>query len=407
VTHQTAKSESGIVIGLTYAISFGIYGVFFPFIPLILRAKGFSDAEVGIALSAAGLSSMLGPPIFAHAADRVVQFRRLMPVLLLISTVFVWLLDRSVSVFAAFAALFLLYLFLIPALSLLDSFTMDFILRNHAPDRGRPRAFQDFRVWGSMGFMVPSLGLALAFRGAPLDPSLLVHLTLAITLAAVVCSTFLPPNSPTKHATELPSKQALLAATRRPLRDFFIASFMVGMALGIYFTYFPRFLQEMGCSIVEVGLIINLGVLFEVLLMPFGRRLIDRFGLERIMLIGFLSLPLRMFLMVICPTLPMVIAVQLLHAPLALGLFVSTPVYLQRHAQPSYRHSLQSLNAALVVGLTRFIGPMVGATVIGSMGHLVPIESLVWAIATAGVLAVVAAVVFYRGSRSERAAFGR
>lgn len=407
MTQQTAKPESGIVIGLTYAISFGIYGVFFPFIPLILSAKGFSDAEVGLALSAAGLSSMLGPPLFAHAADRSVPFRRLMPVLLIISTVFVWLFDRSISVYGAFAALFLLYLFIIPALSLLDSFTMDFILRNRAATGGKSRMFQDYRVWGSIGFMFPSLGLALAFRGEPLDPHLLVHLTLGITLAAVVCSSYLPPNTPTKHATELPSKQAFLAAIRRPLRDFFIANFMVGVALGVYFTYFPRFLQEMGCSIVEVGLIINLGVLFEVLLMPFGRKLIDRFGLERVMLIGFLSLPLRMFLMVLSPTLPMVIAVQLLHAPLALGLFVSTPIYLQRHAQPSFRHSLQSLNAALVVGLTRFIGPMLGATVIGLMDHIVPVDGLIWAIATAGMLSIVAAAIFYNGSRGERAAFVR
>lgn len=394
------------MIGLTYAISFGIYGVFFPFIPLILRAKGFSDAEVGLALSAAGLSSMIGPPLFAHIADRSVQFRRLMPVLLLISTLFVCLLDKSISVFSAFAALFLLYLFLIPALSLLDSFTMDFILRHRAAESGRPRMFQDFRVWGSIGFMVPTLCLALIFRGAPLDPHLLVSITTGITLAAVLCSIFLPPNTPTKHATELPSKQALLAATRRPLRDFFIASFMVGVALGIYFTYFPRFLQELGCSMAQIGLIINLGVLFEVLLMPFGRKLIERYGLERIMLVGFLALPLRMFLMVLYPTLPMVIAVQLLHAPLALGLFVSTPIYLQRHAQPSYRHSLQSLNASLVTGLTRFIGPMLGAAVVGLMVGSSALEEIVWVIATAGVLAVGATVIFYRGCHGRRDAAG-
>ena len=402
MTHQTTKSESGIVIGLTYAISFGIYGVFFPFIPLILRAKGLSDAEVGLAISAAGLSSMLGPPLFAHAADRMLQFRRLMPMLLLASTTFIWLLDRSAAVLGAFISLFLLYLFLIPAFSLLDSFTMDFILRHPPAEGGRPRMFQDFRVWGSIGFMVPSVALAVVFGGEHLDPHLLAVLTMGITLIAVTCSLFLPSNTPMKHASELPSKQALMAALKHPLRDFFIANFMVGVGLGIYFTYFPRFLQELGCSLVQVGLIINLGVLFEVLLMPFGRKLIERYGLERVMLLGFCSLPLRIFLMVLSPTLPMVIAVQLLHAPLALGLFVSTPIYLQQHAQPSYRHSLQSLNVALVMGLTRFIGPMLGAWVVASLLEQQPIEGLLRAMATAGALAIIATGVFYRGCYRKR-----
>jgi MFS family permease len=139
-----------------------------------------------------------------------------------------------------------------------------------------------------------------------------------------------------------------------------------------------------------------------VLLMPFGRKLIERYGLERVMLLGFCSLPLRIFLMVLSPTLPMVIAVQLLHAPLALGLFVSTPIYLQQHALPSYRHSLQSLNVALVMGLTRFIGPMLGAWVVASLLGQHPIEGLLQAMVTAGALAIVATGIFYRGCYRKR-----
>ena len=126
--HVPSK-DSGLSIGITYAGAFAIYGIFFPFIPLIVRAKGLSDAEAGLALSAAGLAAMVGPVFFAHIADRKLQFRYLMPILLMLGALVVGLLDMSHTVVSAFFVIFLLYLFLIPAVSLLDSFTMDFVIR--------------------------------------------------------------------------------------------------------------------------------------------------------------------------------------------------------------------------------------------------------------------------------------
>jgi MFS family permease len=155
------SKESGLPIGITYAVAFAIYGIFFPFIPLIVRAKGLSDAEAGVALSATGLAAMVGPLFFAHIADRKLQFRYLMPLLLLLGALVVGLLDISHTVPTAFAVTFLLYLFIIPAVSLLDSFTMDFVIRGQRA--GRNRSFQDYRIWGSIGFMVPSVALALWF----------------------------------------------------------------------------------------------------------------------------------------------------------------------------------------------------------------------------------------------------
>jgi MFS family permease len=218
------------------------------------------------------------------------------------------------------------------------------------------------------------------------------------SVTMVVCAVsafFLPGNEPVSSDVNLPSKEAFQSAIRPPLRTFFVANFFCGLGLGVYYILFPRFLQELGCSIVEVGLIINAGVLCEVVFMPFGRRLIDRFGLELMMLAGYATIPVRMLIMVLFPSIPVMIAVQLLHAPLALGVFVGTPIFLQQRADPSFRHSLQSLNSALVMGFTRFCGPLIASVVIGMSAGQPAIAGLSWALVVSGVLGLISTVIFY------------
>jgi PPP family 3-phenylpropionic acid transporter len=392
VGEDEGKQESGIPIGMTYALGFAIYGILFPFFPIVLKSQGLDDSQTSLALSGAGLAALVGPIIFAHVADRKVAFRRLLPLLLAVSTIVLELMRFSRTVSSAFCAVFLLYFFLIPGLSLLDSFCMDFVLRGS--DRGRPRRFQDYRIWGSIGFMFPAVALALWFSEHTAQSSLLITMTMCFTSATAVCALLLPPNAPSRKVAKLPSVEAFRAAMRSPLREFFLANFFAGVGLSIYYISYPIFLHQLGCSVVELGLIINLGVLYEILVMPFAERLIRFVGIRWIILIGFATIPVRMALSAWWPTIPMAIGVQLLHAPLVLGLFVAVPIFLQEQALPSFRHSLQSLNATMIFGLTRFIGPAVGSLVVVSApgGGL---DGLIRGLVLAGLCGAVATAIFY------------
>jgi PPP family 3-phenylpropionic acid transporter len=400
VGEQSSKGFSGFSIGVTYAVALSIYGVCTPFIPLILRAKGLSDAEQGMAMGAAGLSAIAGPMLFAHIADRAMAFRRLMPILLLASSLIIGLLDYITSVAAAFGVIFLFFLFLTPAISLLDSFTLDFLVRRK--NAGRPRTFQDYRIWGSIGFMLPSVVLGIWFSSAEVDPSVLLGAAVSVCFVAAIAATFLPHNSPRKDVAKLPSHAALEAAARPPLRGFFVANWVANLGLGMYYVYFPRLLQDLGCSTVDIGLIICLGVLWEVLLMPYSVRLFRKFGLERSILAGLLSIPLRMLVTVLYPTIPAMVAVQVLHAPLILGLVIGGSMYLQQHAEPSSRHSLQGLNATLTQGVARFFGPMIGAVIVGASIGGSSLDGLLRVMMLIGLLGALGAVLFYQGYRDAR-----
>jgi PPP family 3-phenylpropionic acid transporter len=392
------KRGSGIILGITYAVGFAMHGVLFPFMPIILRGEGLSDAEVSLVLSGAGLAAIFGPMLFAHLADRKIQFRRLMPLLMIASGVMMEALKDAHSVSQAFTVVFLLYLFLIPALTLLDSFTMEFI--GKAGGDGKARSFQDYRIWGSIGFMVPGIALGLGAFGA--NPYSLHILSMGVFVAggAALCAWGLPSNSPNRGVATLPSKEALLAITKTPLREFFIATIFWGTGLAIYHVSFPRFLQELGCSMGEIGLVINLGVLYEILIMPFASRLIRVLGLRWIIFLAFVSIPLRMAISVTFPSFPVIVAVQVLHAPLVLGLLVAAPIFIREQAGSSYRFSLQSLYATLSLGITRFVGPILGAGIVGMSGGAPPLQGLLRLQILTGIFGALAAFVFYRVCRA-------
>ena len=383
---------SGTSIGVTYAASFMIYGILIPFLPLILNAQGLSDKETSIAMGGTGLAALIAPVFFAHLADRKFPFRALMPILLLATAASLALLGLSTTAASTFVIIFATYFALIPALTLLDSFTMDFVIRNSRA--ARKRTFESYRIWGSLGFMVPTIGLTWWFSDKHIPATTLVALCVLSCLVAALCARKLPGNSPSASKAELPSRQALSAAVAPPLRGLFVANCFASSALAIFYITYPRFLQEIGCSTATTGLIINLGVLYEIILMPFSGRIIAALGLRNVILLGLLSLPIRLFISAAWPTIPVAIATQIFHGPLVIGLLIGVPIFLQQNADNSFRHSLQSINTTINHGLTRIIGPAIAATLIGLGGNIGALTGLTRAIFAAGFLGLIGTACF-------------
>ena len=386
-----SPGRGGAAIGITYAITLGAYGSMLPFIPVILHANGLSDSQVSIALTAMGAAALVAPVCFGHLADRVLAFRTLHPILLTLTALAFPLLHLCSDTISAFAVVFTLNVFLIPAIALLDSFTMEFIIRSGATRK--PRTFEHYRVWGSIGFMVPSLLLFFCFRDQPASTDDLLLMGLIVSFGAAIAGRTLPHNTPHGHTEEPPRREAIAAASKPPLRGVFIANFLAGLGISIFYIAYPRLLQELGCSVAEIGLIFNLGVLFEVLLMPYTSKLIRIMGIERVILLGFSATALRFLAIALFPSKAVVIGSQLLHAPLVIGCFVAIPIFLQMHARPSFRHSINGLNVALILGVTRIIGPGIGALALSSASEH-EVLSLSRALLSAGLLGVVAVILF-------------
>lgn len=387
-------------ITLLFMSIYGLYGVFWPFLPIILREQGLQDHEVNLALSTLGFAALLSPIMVSHLADRSHPLRRIMVTLLAINGLLspIWILVDS-TITAGFLCL-LYYGSIIPVLTLLEAYTVSHVLHLKRSE-AKSREYQSYRVWGSIGFILPALVMAIISKIHPIDSTVLGFFSMGISVIALALSAKLPGDAPQARSATPPSREAIRAAIKPPLRGIFAATSIAGLGLSIFYIAFPRFLQELGHPKDQVGLIINFGVLVEILLIPFTGKLVDKFGARTVVMIGIWSIPVRLFLVTLWPSDFVILCTQILHGPLVVGLFVSIPLLLGQSAGESFRYSLQALNTALCLGLARIAGPWLAAIILhDSAGS--PFEGLRLALLTAAILGTIAFLVLFFSSSENR-----
>lgn len=391
VPYAAALSQYAL-IG-TYLLIYATFGLILPFLPLVLHAKGLSNAQIAIAIGTSGVSSLVAPSICAHIADRLFSCRTLLPILLAGNTLALLLIQESSSFIEETLAVFMLFSMLIPSLAILDSFTLAFI-KGYPNDKRAP-TFQSMRIWGSIGFIVPAFLLMLAPDWQAHTAAELIRLAGFISLVGAVCAAFLPSNTPQAIHHTPPIKLAIRAALSPPLRKLFAANLIANLGIATFFIVFPRFLHELAFSTIEIGLVTNLGVIAEIALMPFMAGLVRTIGLARLISIGFIAIPLRLFTLAVWPSQSVAIATQLLHGPLVIGMFIALPIYLQEHADNSFRHSLQNLNVTLSQGIARCIGPAIAAVYL-FLSVESEIEKLLTVFFAIGMCGMIATMIYSR-----------
>ena len=380
-----------VTLRIVYAIVYSGYGLLFPFLALLLRSHQLSDPEISIALSTFGVAALLSPPLCGAALDRGLPFQRLFRTLVGLSALVAPLWAFAGNVYGASLVTLAFYVLFLPAVSLLDAHTVTLL-----KERQEPRSFQSIRVWGSAGFIAPTLVLAGIALVRPVTETLILFAVTAACLLSFIAGFFIPPLTSRPAAARSPTAAALQAAARPPLRSLFAGLTVTSLSLAAFFVLFPRFLQELGSSPVTVGGVVNLGVFFEILMIPISPLFVRRFGSRRVIALGAWALALRATLLYCVPTFPMVLVTQALHAPIVVGLMVAVPGYLDQHSSGELRYSLQSLFIALTLGLARIVGPLLLALFLARAAGGAALVALTNALAACALVAAVGGVFLSR-----------
>jgi PPP family 3-phenylpropionic acid transporter len=381
-----------IALPIIYAFGYGIYGALLPFLPVILHEQGLSDSEVALALSATGLAGILSPLLVAHFADSVLPLRKLLCALFLAAALLTPFWLQVTSLLSAFLITLAIFSLLMPALASLDTFTID-LAKRHEEEPSHPRlTFQGIRTWGSAGFLVPTILLLGAGIESQLSTEVLIAFGTLLAVLSGVVSLILPHNQPVKSGKTKPSKEALRQACTPPIRIIFIAGGIAGVALSMFFAVFPRYLQELGAETTTIGVTSGIGVLYEILLIPFTGRLIRKFGAKNVLLFGIAALPTRILLLAAYPSLALAICLQFLHAPVVVGMMVAVPILLHQVGGREFRFSLQGLYTVISFGVARSLGPFLISPILAWYSNT-PLVGLRISLCLCGVLGVVAAVI--------------
>ncbi|OIQ98345.1 putative 3-phenylpropionic acid transporter [mine drainage metagenome] len=328
-------------LSLFYAALFGVIGVQMPFWPLYLSAKGLDPARIGQLLAAAYFIKIILNPVAGHVVDRHGARRT---ALLVFSGIAV-LASLLFAPARGFSALLLVTLLAAASFSALvplsDNLTMQSALR-HDLDYGR------IRLWGSLAFIATSMLGGRWLLDAP-------RWSILAAIVAGQALTFLavwPLPADRQARTEAPPRLPLRPLLRsRGFPLFLAATSLIQVSHMIYYGFATLHWRAAGLPGTVIGALWAEGVVAEVLLFAFGRRLVSRFGPPLLIAAGGLAGALRWTVLGLTTDPLALAAVQFLHAFTFGATHLGAMHYIARTAPPALSARAQGLYASVANGM--------------------------------------------------------
>ncbi len=381
-----------------YFLTFALMGSLVPYIPVYFKHRGLSETQIGMVFAIASFALVLSPAIATFLADTRFDARRLLCVAFILAGLLLLGLPLAQGTLAIVAVWTLHTLAATPLTPLQDG--INFALQRRRAESGlRVIPYHRVRVWGTIGFIIPSLLLwALMGWGWPVS----IILGVAMVCAALgAINTFRLPDAKIRlqpdpaallpDDAQLPTAAALRILLKPPVLVFCIAVFLIHMAGAAYYTFYPLYLtDEVGLNEMWLGPISNLGVVVEIFFMLAFGYLMRHWGLRWIMILGVLAMASRFALLAAMPTVAVAAGTQIFHGMMVLVMHVAPAVYLDRHADDHCRHSIQGLFVMLIYGLGRIAGSLAAGPI--AQWSLTGVQ--VWASGLCAIAAVLLVLAF-------------
>ncbi|MBU3720438.1 MAG: MFS transporter [Burkholderiaceae bacterium] len=294
-------------LGAFFGAYFAYVGLFSPYLPLWLNARGFSPAEIGVLISPMQWARVVGPPAWGWMADHVRSphgVARLIQAAALAALVVSLGLLADLNFWSLFMLFCVLSFFLSGQVPIAESLAMQ-------AGGGSLKRYGRMRVWGSVGFIVAVMlaGPWFDWLGIGTLPASLIAVLLLLVLASALL--------PHREVHDVLPRARLLGQVMRDrrIRAFLIASFLMLIAHAPLYTLFSLWLHQQGYSSTEIGLLWALGVVAEILMFQFQHRLFDRFTVGQCWVASYVVTVIR-FLMIAFSggSLLVIVLAQVLHA---------------------------------------------------------------------------------------------
>lgn len=288
-----------------YFIAFGTFGLYLPFFPSWLEARGFTGPSMSLIASLLPLLGLLSPTIIGMLADRFGVRGRMVTVTAACSAIGVSLLTlaagtlsplpllvaaSSMAVFAAFRS---------PTTSLADVLALE-----SGANYGR------IRLFGSLGFLTAvTLGGYIVDVEHPYQLPAIMTLTLWVV---VVVSLLLPKGSPLPPRPPLGDARALF---RQPGYRWLLASAaFITLSMSSYDLCSSLRVRQLGASTEYVGYFWSVATASEIGVMYFAAPFVKRVGPGKVLTFALLVTSLRWLLFSILTDLDAILWLQPLHA---------------------------------------------------------------------------------------------
>ncbi len=296
-----------------YLASFSSLGVFLPYWPRWLEARGVEGAALGMCVAVVPAMAIVAPMVVGHVADAFRLRGALLRVACAVATVafaaIAWAGSGPLRQGAgAGGVLFLVAATALFALARSPMVMLADVVALESP--GGSRAYGAVRRYGSLGFLMAAVATSML---VPIEHPFAVPALVALACAAsLLASLGLPARA---APLPRPERSGVMAFMARPgVKPFLLASALLHAAHAAYDVTFSLHLRDLGLPDAWVGPTWALGVLAEVLLFSRVGRLVDSIGSEGLLLVGAVGGAMRWALVASLSDPWWLLAAQPLHA---------------------------------------------------------------------------------------------
>jgi len=366
-----------------YFFAFAVMGSLLPFLPVYLQHRGLNRVQIGYVGAAASLAVLLTPVLLTALADQRMHNRHLLATAFTISGLSLLAMHYAQGLWSILALLAIHSLAYAPMTALQDGLNFQ-VQRNRQASGRSTTDYHHIRVWGTIGFIVPSV---LLYGFLHRDGSIELILVSAATFCTLgLLNTYALPKTPAPNQMgqadfslhrdissnvpaqevkgELPTITATKLLVQPTVLVFCLAMILAHMAAAAFYSFYPLYLkQTVGLENRWLGLIANVGVTGEIFFMLGFGWLLTRLRLKRLMLLGIGCMAVRFALLAVSSSIPVAVGTQILHGMMVLVIHVAPPIFLNRHATDANRNSIQGLYVMAVYGTGRIIGNLLAGYV--------------------------------------------
>ena len=358
----------------------GTYGTVY------FKRRGISDFQLGILYSVPSIVSIFSPMVWGITSDWLRKRKPVVVIMHLVSALLFplfWFLN-SQSFLLLCIVMGLFSFFFQASIPLIDAWTLDH-LSHKGGDYGR------IRSWGSVGYMTPLIISMFVFSpSAGGRAEVLLPMFLGVSgfrIIAAAHATFLPDYSLEKREE---MEWRVLKIYLRPFAlTFFFSVFIRSFVFSPYFAFFNVYLDQLGITDNMKGLPWIVAVGAEVIMIAFSGRLIKRFGTVTAIIIAFIAMAIRFFVLANTPSWGIILAIQLLHA-FTFGAYHPAAIQIINEMTPeAFRATGQTL-VSMVGGIGGILGNLVGGMWAASHGYMALYKYLGFSVITTTIVLIVA-----------------
>ena len=342
---MTAMSFS-VRIAAFFGALFLAIGIYLPFFPVWLKARGLSDAEVALVLATPMVRILAGPAL-SFLADRLGD-RRIavvsLCVLALAGFAVLLVVDGFWPIFLVCLAIGIVWTSILPI--------AETIAVGGSLDRGVD--YGRLRLWGSLTFIAGSLGAGVVV--GQLSGDAVLSMLIAALFLAVLAALALPETS----AQEAPAAEPLTKLRLSDVRALFTSGmfpvFLIAAGLtqathALYYAFGTIHWQGQGIGDGTIGTLWSIGVLAEIALFAFSGRVLAWIGPARLLIVGASAAVARWCIMAAEPGLAVLVVTQILHAATYGATHLGTMHFIARAVPRRLQATAQGIYSALAAGI--------------------------------------------------------